>query len=398
MESSVNQPEIKIIIHQPEDDIQQIKNDDITICLTMILGNESAIIERCLEAARFAYDYVCVSFNGKDNTDEVITKYCEKNKIPFKIYYEKWSSFGECRTKSYKNTQDAFPNADFQLLLDADMILVNNGFNRKELIGVTHGFLEQKDPYNSYHNVRFIDNNYKWRSYNRTHEYTDFEKDEKAQRIIKNIPNIEIDDRGDGGSKADKTDRDIKLLIEDIEEDNNNVRAMFYLANTYRGIGRFLEAIHWYKLRINNKSDFNDSEKWNSTYYIAECYRAIKDYPNAEYYYNLAINLRPYRPEPYTRMAYMWVFEYEVPRYFFAVKLLELGIPLARKNDILFNENECHTWLPWYILCVAYYYLKDNTSGALAKGKYACKKAVSFDNIPADKKEHITKNILPFYE
>ena len=64
------------------------------------------------------------------------------------------------------------------------------------------------------------------------------------------IESLVIDDRDDGGSKSDKGSRDIRLLRQGLIDEPNNERYMFYLAQTYRGMGMLRESIPWYRRRI----------------------------------------------------------------------------------------------------------------------------------------------------
>jgi tetratricopeptide (TPR) repeat protein len=81
-----------------------------------------------------------------------------------------------------------------------------------------------------------------------THEYIDTPENNTKIQLDKNV--LFIRDIGDGGSKSDKTERDIRLLLDGIKEEPNNVRYYFYLANSYHDSGRFAEAINVYKKRI----------------------------------------------------------------------------------------------------------------------------------------------------
>ena len=78
-----------------------------------------------------------------------------------------------------------------------------------------------------------------------THEYYDLPKGSRNDKL----DSIWIDDIGDGGSKGDKFERDIRLLKQGIEEEPNNGRYYFYLANSYFNTGKHEESIQYYKKR-----------------------------------------------------------------------------------------------------------------------------------------------------
>ena len=54
--------------------------------------------------------------------------------------------------------------------------------------------------------------------------------EDREQRKFLQWDSIWIDDIGDGGSKGDKFERDIRLLKQGLEEEPNNGRYYFYLA------------------------------------------------------------------------------------------------------------------------------------------------------------------------
>jgi hypothetical protein len=58
-----------------------------------------------------------------------------------------------------------------------------------------------------------------------------------VERTVERLDALAIDDHGDGGSKADKFERDRALLKAELRERPDNERAMFYLAQTQRDIG-----------------------------------------------------------------------------------------------------------------------------------------------------------------
>ena len=78
---------------------QLVGNKKITICLCMIVKNESKIIERCLNAAKEAIDYVSICDTGStDQTIEIIENWCLENNIEGKVHQEEFKNFCHNRT------------------------------------------------------------------------------------------------------------------------------------------------------------------------------------------------------------------------------------------------------------------------------------------------------------
>ena len=243
-----------------------------TICLTMIVKNESKIILRCLEAAKLVVDFVSICDTGStDNTIELIQDWGKKTNIPTMVHSELFKNFGYNRTLSVELAQKAFPHATYHLLLDADMILqVNPDFKKESLIKDKIS-LQQFDKCIKYSNVRLIRGSKTWTCVGVTHEYWDSPTEHTADMCS----TLLIDDREDGGCKSDKYQRDKRLLTEGLKDKTIPVglrsRYMFYLAQTCKDLGEFETAIWWYNKRIRSKDNFPE-ESFYAQYRMGTCY------------------------------------------------------------------------------------------------------------------------------
>ena len=81
-----------------------------------------------------------------------------------------------------------------------------------------------------YPNARLIRMDYDWTCKGVTHEYWDGPTETLSKSICY------IDDRNDGGCKSDKFQRDAALLEKGLLDEPENVRYMFYLAQTYNSL------------------------------------------------------------------------------------------------------------------------------------------------------------------
>ena len=216
----------------------------VTLCLNMIVKNESRIILRLLESVLPIIDtYVICDTGSTDNTPAIIIDFFNSHGIRGEVINEPFKNFGYNRTFALKA---ASGKATYALLLDADMIFrIEPSFNKQLL--TKHGYLIiQKGGNLSYHNVRLIRLDIDAKCLGPTHEYYDFPPGSEIEKLN----SLWIDDIGDGGCKADKFDRDIRLLKQGIEEEPTNGRYYFYLANSYFNSGRHGESIPYYKKRI----------------------------------------------------------------------------------------------------------------------------------------------------
>jgi len=373
-------------------------NQTPTICLTMIVKNESQIIIRCLEAAKFCYDYVSIVDTGStDNTVKVIEDWFKKNNVNGKVHYEPWKNFGYNRTHSYKKAKESFPQATYLLLLDADMVLMDRGFKKSSLKGDSY-VVYQKEGGTTYRNKRLIRAALNYHSVSVTHEYTAVENG-GAERC-ENLDTLFIDDRSDGGCKDDKLDRDAALLIQGLKDEPDNSRYMFYLANTFYSLNQYIDAIRYYEERLKDKKNTFEEEAWYSCYRLGQCYEKAIDYPMMVYWYMKAINRRPHRIEPYICLAKQWIFNDGELQFHNGCKLVRDGLAVARHDvDLLFVEDSLYDWDAWFCLVVGCYHAarQDGANYAMrmAEGKAACKKVIESklapDNVKAACQDYLKK-------
>ena len=267
------------------------------ICLNMIVKNESKVILRLLESVLPIVDSYCICDTGStDNTIEIIESFFKQHNIEGRIVNEPFQDFGYNRTFALNSCIGA-PNADYLLLLDADMVLrINPDICkkkfRKSLIKDAYFIFQGSDTF-FYKNVRILRNDPEYSYWGVTHEYVKTTPQSVSQEIDKSI--LFINDIGDGGSKQDKFERDIRLLLKGLEENPGNDRYTFYLANSYSNINENEKAIEYYKKRIEI-GGWNQ-EIWFSYYSIGKCYKNMGDMVNAVHYWMEGYQYFPNRIE-----------------------------------------------------------------------------------------------------
>lgn len=254
-----------------------IHSKPISICLNMIVKNESKIILRLLKSVYKIIDTFCICDTGsKDNTIELIANFFKEKGIFGKILKEPFQNFEYNRNYAM---DAALGMSTHLLLLDADMELYENNFNKNSLNDVDMIFILQGTVNFQYKNVRIVKNDKEYRYIGVTHEYINSPDNSICINIAKDI--LFINDYYDGGSKIDKFERDIYLLTEDLKKNNKNMRSIFYLANSYYDSGKFTEAIEYYKKRIEIGGW--TQEIWFSYYRIGLCYEKLGEIEKAIY-------------------------------------------------------------------------------------------------------------------
>ena len=267
-----------------------------TICLNMIVKNESKIITRLLESVLPIIDsYVICDTGSTDNTIEIIETFFNTKNIQGKIVKEPFRDFGYNRTVALNAVVDV-PNSDYILLLDADMIFQLNIDVlelKKRIIKYDAFYIFQGSPQFYYKNVRIIKNRHNCYYVGVTHEYMKTPNGTLYDSF--NTNEIFINDIGDGGCKNDKCERDIRLLTKGLEDEPNNDRYTFYLANSYRDKGDNKKAIELYKRRIELGGWVE--EIWHSHYSIGKCLKQMGNCEMAIQSWISAYNAFPKRIE-----------------------------------------------------------------------------------------------------
>ncbi|MGF1425400.1 glycosyltransferase [Kitasatospora sp. LaBMicrA B282] len=204
----------------------------------MIVKDESKVIERCLASVRGLIDTWVISDTGStDGTQELVRR--ALSGIPGELHEEPWVDFGHNRTL---NIRHARGKADYLLLVDADMVVRQDG-PLPELTADSYLVRHAADL--EYRIKRLVRGSIDWRYQGATHEYLTTDQQDRAA----DLDALVIEHFADGGSRSDKFERDARLLRAELARDPDNSRAVFYLAQTMRDLGRTAEAVELYRRR-----------------------------------------------------------------------------------------------------------------------------------------------------
>ena len=327
-----------------------------TLCLNMIVKNESRIISRLLESVAGVIDSYCICDTGStDNTTDIIEQFFAEKGIPGKIVREPFVDFAHNRSFALKACE-TMEKADYILLLDADMIFWKNpditaeDFKRGLITDAYYLFQGSERFY--YKNTRIVKNHrgvYYWgvtHEYVKTPEGTQYDVIDKSRAFINDI--------GDGGCKSDKFERDIRLLKKGLVDNPNNDRYTFYLANSYRDHGDHAEAIEAYKKRIAIGGWYE--EVWHSYYSIGKCYEHLGDMTQAIHYWLEAYQFFPKRIENlYEIVSYYRKAGKNELAYMFYIMALKQYM-LNPHPDYLFLQKDVYDYKLDYEFSVLGYY------------------------------------------
>ena len=311
-----------------------------TVCLVMIVRNEAAVIGRCLESVKPLIDHWVICDTGStDDTSQIIQQ--TLSGIPGELHRAPWVDFGHNRTEALSLAKG---KADYHLLLDADMILnVRGEFPRKLAADVF--FLRHEGPVD-YWVERLLSDRHDWRFVGATHEYVVSE----TAKVKAKLPELSVTHFEDGSARADKYQRDIRLLKRALEDQPDDARSVFYLAQSYRDIGNLPQAVEWYDKRAALGGW--EEETWYSLYQIARLQQRMGiAWPLVLDAYLRAYGFRPARLEPL----------YHVARFYRENEQFDLGYLFSRSvieapypEDVLFIERSIYEhglWLEYALCC-----------------------------------------------
>lgn len=167
-----------------------------------------------------------------------------------------------------------------------------------------------------------------------------------------------IDDRNDGGCKADKYERDERLLRLDLAE-KNDTRSRFYLAESLRAMGRIHEAKALYDERA--RVEDHPEEAWMARHMAARCSEGAE----ADMRALNAFFTRPQRLEPLADVARR---ASDAGNHRMALGLVALaGARRLPEGESLWVDADIYRWGFDYVEMISSFYVGD-----LARGMAAC--------------------------
>lgn len=265
------------------------------LCLNMIVKDESAIIERCLASVAPAIShYVICDTGSSDDTRERIAAFFADRGIPGEIHDVPFVDFGVTRNAALDRARASTGAFDYLLLLDADMELeIADPAFRDRLTAPAYRVRQHNGL--SYWNARLVRRDVPVHYVGATHEYL------SVDAPVERLEGIAFADHACGSSRADKVERDIRLLTAALAANRDDARSMFYLAQTYRDAGRHAEARDWYAKRVEVGGW--DEEVWFAMLMHARSCLALGDAVGFVDGCLSAYEFRPTRAEPLADLA-----------------------------------------------------------------------------------------------
>jgi len=343
--------------------------------LLLMVRNEAKILARCVQTALPFVDAVLLADTGStDDTVGEAERALTGAGRPLKVVRHEWRNFGENRTESMQAARSFCEELAwnstlaYALALDADMLLRGTPDalrSRLAFLRTSGAALRQVSGNLEFNNMRLMRLADAWFSEGCTHEYWTGGSGATAE-LPASVAWIE--DVGDGGCKADKFERDKKLLLAGLAKRPKCERYMFYLAQTHHCLGEDELAMKWYERRINAGGWIE--EIWYSHLMIARTKLKLGDVYAAEHWVDKGLKLQPDRAEG---LASLVAHFREASQHFKAWHYLKLAEAIKKPAEArLFLEADCYGHKLDYERSILHYYVfpRERGDGALCCLRY----------------------------
>jgi glycosyltransferase involved in cell wall biosynthesis len=334
-----------------------------TFCACLIVKDEAAIVERCLDSVVGLCDtYVIVDTGSSDNTRDLI----DAHPLPGELHEREWVDFGHNRSELLALAQG---KADYLLLLDADMS-VEVTEPLPELTVEQYMLRIPGEP--DYRLGALVRGDRRWYSVGATHEYTHTDGPFRRE----NLDAIVLHHHCDGARRPEKFQRDLDLLLQEVAAEPENPRSWYYLANTERDLKMKDQAIESFRKRI-------ELGGWDEETFDAMLQAAMLADDIAGLL--AAWNFRPTRAEPLYELAWRCRNRgWHQVAYMVSNLGSELPVPLG---DMLFVRRWVYDWGLEFELSIAAYNV-----GRVEEALAVCNRLLDNPELPAPYRAQVLRN------
>lgn len=324
-----------------------------TVCLNMIVKNESQVITRGLDSAKPLINYWVIVDTGSTDGTQAVIKECLKD-IPGELHERPWVNFAHNRNEALALAKG---KADYVLILDADdQYVLDQGFALPPLAEDAY-HISIQDNGSKYSRLQLIKNDIGWKWVGVVHEVL-VGSEAKSYGTLEGITYL----RSAGGDRSrdpKKYHKDAALLEAALAENPTNARDQFYLAQSYRDAGEYELALKNYQKRVDLGGW--EEEVFFSLFQIARLQEILKrPHETIVAGYYAAYHYRPSRMEPLYHLAryYRMRGDFELG---YLVSQTALGVPMsadllfvekwAYDYDLLLENTICAYWIGRYEEC-----------------------------------------------
>ncbi len=340
-----------------------------TVCLNMIVKDESAEIREALDSVKKIIDYwVIVDTGSTDGTQKIIKE--EMKDIPGELHERPWKNFAHNRNEALQLAKN---KGDYLLWMDGDDWLeFDEDFTLPELIQDAY-LMKIECAGSTYYRYHLLKNTLPWRWAGVVHEVVVCDQPFSSE----NLEGIRycFTRVGTRGSPAEYYLKHAEILEEALKEEPDNQRYVFYLAQSYRDGEKPTKAIEWYQKRVEMGGW--EEEVFFSLLQIGMLQKSlgVDSETVIESMYR-AHRYRPHRHEPIYYLAEIYNQQERFDLAYECIKGAQF-LPPPPTKDILFIGSWVEEWGMLFQLSLCSYYL-----GHYQESLCACDKLLEIENLP----------------
>jgi glycosyltransferase involved in cell wall biosynthesis len=303
----------------------------MTICLNMIVKNESPVIQRCLASVKNRIDYWVIVDTGSTDGTQYLIRECLKG-VPGELYEKPWIDYSHNRNEALAFAKN---KADYLLFIDADQVLefASGGswplLNRDCYYVHVHSDFRYSAQY-----ILLISNHRKMTWKGVLHEV--LVNDAVTFSVFQDIQILAFSD-GHQSKDPLKYLKHAEILERGLVQEPNNSRYIIFLALTYDVAKKYDVALYYFEKR--SLMGGRNEEVFYSLFGIANMQRRLGQEPTLFIAsYQKAYEYRPTRSEPLFWMAdhYIAMQDYE-QGYVLAKKAAQIQIPITDQIYVEFS-------------------------------------------------------------
>jgi len=345
----------------------------------MIIKNGGILLEKVLTENLPFIDRWCILDTGStDGTQELIKRILKDKKG--KLYEEPFVNFKISRNRCLEL---AGKTCKFNVMLDDTYALRGD---LRDFLSTVRG-----DQFSDSFSILIQSDDTEYYSNRITKTQKGLRYIHTIHEVISNLDNINVtvpkekaiifDHRADYMEKRtnDRKQFDLSLLFKEIEDDPNDPRALYYIAQTYGCIGDDKSKAVYFELRVNHPVEGYVQEKIDACFELARTYHFKVSKTTGEYndgkftpeeweyiekLYLQAYNLDPTRPDSLYFLGIKYFLEknYQVAYNYFK-KGFEVGYPIYSQYSL--KPTLSYHFLPKFLSEVCYY-IGDSVTGQSA--------------------------------
>lgn len=307
-----------------------------TLCLSMIVRDEAAVIERCLASVRpYISHWVVADTGSTDDTPALVER--ALSGIPGRLLHHEWRDFGHNRTLALAPALAS--GADYVLSIDADEVWSLADPAVLDVMSAQAYAIPCHAEGEAFIRMLLLRADLPWRYAYAFHEVAECGLD-YTWDILRGA---RVDSPQDGRRSADpvaKLQRDLGALRRLYDETPDDPRITFYFALAAANAGSYREAMDAFANRLTMVGS-NQLECWYAHYRMGVIEHSMGNTPKAVWHLYEAYAMAPDYIEPIYWLGRLYLAAGSAAR---ALPLLELAANKPTPEPLLFIEERLYAY------------------------------------------------------